>query len=62
MTESARKYFELYYKIQRVIDERDGEFKKNKLLKEMERCYNQMTEKERQIIEIVGIEHGKHTS
>ena len=62
MTESAKKYFELYYKVQRVIDENDGELKKNKLRKEMERCYNEMTEKERQIIEIVGIDHGKYTT
>jgi len=62
MTESAKKYFELYYKIQRVIDENDGELKKNKLRKEMELCYNQMTEKEQQMVEIVGIEHAKYTS
>lgn len=59
MTESAKKYFELYYKVQRAIDEEQGEYKKSQLLKELERYYNQMTEKERQLIDIVGIEHGK---
>ena len=62
MTESAKRYFELYYKVQRVIDDGEGELKKNKLLKEMERCYNEMTTKERQMIEIVGIEHGTYNS
>lgn len=57
MTESARKYFELYYKVQRAIDEEQGEYKANKLRKEMELCYNQMTEKERELVSIVVLEH-----
>lgn len=57
MTESARKYFELYYKVQRAIDEEQGEYKTNKLRKEMELCYNQMTEKERELVSIVVLDH-----
>jgi FixJ family two-component response regulator len=60
MTDSARRYFELYYKVQRAIDEQEGEYKINKLRKEMERCYNQMTEKEYQLLDVVGVEHGKY--
>ena len=61
MTEFARRYFELYYKVQRAIDEEQGEYKINKLRKEMERYYNQMTEKEHQLLDVVGVEHGKYT-
>lgn len=60
MTESARKYFELYYKVQRAIDEQEGEYKISKLRKEMELCYNQMTEKEHQLLDVVGVEHAKY--
>lgn len=60
MTEAAKKYFELYYKLQRCIDsnEKDG-FVANKTRKELARIYNEMTEKEQQLLDIVGIEHGK---
>jgi hypothetical protein len=60
MTEAAKKYFELYYKLQRCIDEgeKDG-LLANKTRKELYRIYNEMTEKEQQLLDIVGIEHGK---
>jgi FixJ family two-component response regulator len=59
MTEAARKYFELYYKIQRGIDEDAPQPKIDQIKKEMGEHYNSMTEKERQMLDIVGIEHGK---
>jgi hypothetical protein len=42
MTEAAKKYFELYYKLQRCIDanEKDG-FLANKTRKELARIYNE---------------------
>lgn len=59
MTELARKYFELYYKLQRCIDENAIQAKSDKLKQDMNECYNTMTEKEKQLIDIVGIEHDK---
>ncbi len=60
MTEAAKKYFEMYYRLQRYIDDGEKEgFKANKLRKEMARVYNEMTEKEHQLLDVVGIEHGK---
>ena len=59
MTEHARKYFELYYKLQRCIDENTIQEKSNKLRQDIIEYYNNMTEKEKQLIHIVGIEHDK---
>ena len=59
MTEHARKYFELYYKLQRCIDENAPQAKSDKLRRDINECYNNMTEKEKQLIDIVGIEHEK---
>lgn len=59
MTEAARKYFELYYKIQRCIDEDSSRTKINQIKEEMNEQYNSMTEKERQMLDIVGIQHEK---
>jgi hypothetical protein len=60
MTDAAKKYFELYYKLQRYIDdgEKDG-YLANKTRKELYKIYNEMTEKEQQLLDVVGIEHGK---
>jgi hypothetical protein len=60
MTEAAKKYFELYYKLQRYIDagEKDG-YLANKVRKELCRVYNEMNEKEQKLLDVVGIEHGK---
>jgi hypothetical protein len=60
MTDAAKKYFELYYKLQRCIDdgEKDG-YLANKTRKELYKIYNEMTEKEQQLLGVVGIEHGK---
>jgi hypothetical protein len=57
MTEAARKYFELYYKLQRRIDENAPQPKSDKLRQDLKECYNNMTEKEKQLVDIVGIEH-----
>jgi hypothetical protein len=59
MTEAAKKYFELYYKIQRCIDEDSPHAKIELIKEEMHEHYNGMTEKEKQMLDIVGIEHGK---
>lgn len=59
MTEAARKYVELYYKIQRHIDDDSPRAKINSIKDEMNELYNSMTEKEKQMVEIVGIEHSK---
>ncbi len=59
MTEAARKYFELYYKIQRCIDEDAPKAKFNQIKHEMNEHYNSMTEKEKQMLDIVGIDHSK---
>lgn len=59
MTEHARKYFELYYKLQRCIDENAPKAKSEKLRQDINECYNNMIEKEKRLIDIVGIEHDK---
>ena len=59
MTEHARKYSELYYKLQRCIDENATQAKYEKLRQDIIEYYNNMTEKEKQLIDIIGIEHDK---
>ena len=59
MTPAAQRYFELCYKLQRRIDENAPQAKSDKLRRDINECYNNMTEKEKQLIEIVGIEHDK---
>jgi FixJ family two-component response regulator len=59
MTEAARKYFELYYKLERCIDENAPRPKSDKLRQDIIEYYNNMTEKEKQLVDIVGIEHEK---
>lgn len=59
MTPVAQRYFELYYKLQRRIDENAPQAKSDKLRRDINECYNNMTEKEKQLIDIVGIEHEK---
>ena len=59
MTEAARKYFELYYKLQRCIDEDAPRAKINEIKEQMNEHYSTMTEKEHQMLDMVGIEHNK---
>lgn len=59
MTPVAQRYFELYYKLKRCIDENAPQAKSDKLRRDINECYNNMTEKEKQLIDIVGIEHDK---
>jgi FixJ family two-component response regulator len=59
MTPTAQRYFELYYKLQRRIDENARQPKSDKLRQDLKECYNNMTEKEKQLVDIVGIEHDK---
>jgi FixJ family two-component response regulator len=59
MTPAAQRYFELYHKLKRRIDENAPQAKSDKLRRDINECYNNMTEKEKQLIDIVGIEHEK---
>ena len=59
MTPAAQRYFELYHKLKRRIDENAPQAKSDKLRQDINECYNNMTEKEKQLIDIVGIEHDK---
>jgi hypothetical protein len=59
MTPTAQRYFELYYKLQRRIDENALQPKSDKLRQDLKECYNNMTEKEKQLVDILGIEHDK---
>jgi hypothetical protein len=55
MTEAARKYFELYYKLQRFIDDRSTDVDAmEKLRNELNMAYHTMTERERELLDIVG--------
>ena len=55
MTSAAQKYFELYYRLNRYIYNGEGSSEKaNKLLVEMDDCWCKMTEKERELLDIVG--------
>ena len=55
MTEAAQKYFRLYYKLQRFIDEMSTDADAmNKLRAELDIAYNAMTERERELLDIVG--------
>jgi hypothetical protein len=55
MTEAAQKYFRLYYKLQRFIDEMSTDVDAmEKLRGELDIAYNAMTERERELLDIVG--------
>lgn len=55
MTEAARNYFKLYYKLQRFIDEGSTDVDAMKKLRtELNDAYNAMTERERELLDIVG--------
>ena len=59
MTPVAQRYFELYHKLKRRIEENAPQAKSDKLRRDINECYNNMTEKEKQLIDILGIEHDK---
>lgn len=55
MTEAAQTYFKLYYRLQRFIDEESTDFEAIEDLRvKLDDAYNSMTERERELLDIVG--------
>lgn len=55
MTEAAQNYFKTYYKLQRLIDEQINDKKlESELRLKLNEAFTQMTEKERELLDIVG--------
>lgn len=55
MTPAAQKYFRLYYKLKRMIDdEKSDTSEADDLRDQMDEAYYAMTEKERELLDIVG--------
>jgi len=55
MTEAAQNYFKTYYKLQRLIDEQINDKKlENELRLKLNEAFTQMTENERELLDIVG--------
>jgi hypothetical protein len=55
MTEAAQNYFKTYYKIQRIIDEQiDDKKLENELKQKLNEYFDAMTERERELLDIVG--------
>lgn len=55
MTQAAQKYFRLYYKLERMIDdEKSHTSEADDLRDQMDEAYHAMTEKERELLDIVG--------
>lgn len=55
MTPAAQKYFRLYYKLERMIDdEKSHTSEADDLRDQMDEAYHAMTEKERELLDIVG--------
>jgi hypothetical protein len=55
MTEAARKYFELYYKLERMIDdEKSHTPEADDLRDQLDEVYYKMTDGERELLDIVG--------
>jgi hypothetical protein len=55
MTEHARKYFELYYKLERMIDdEKSHTSEADDLRDQLDEVYYKMTDGERELLDIVG--------
>lgn len=60
MTEAAQTYFKLYYRLERLIDDGKGNTEEaDKLRDEMDKPYYSMTERERELLDIVGKKHIK---
>lgn len=54
MTEAAKHYFRLYYKLERMVDEeREHSIEADDLRKELDEAFAAMTERERQLLDIV---------
>jgi hypothetical protein len=55
MTEAAQNYFKTYYKLQRLIYERIEDRKlENELREKLNEYFTAMTERERELLDIVG--------
>jgi len=55
MTEAAQTYFRTYYKLERMKDENIKDpIKESELKKKLKESYEAMTEREREILDIVG--------
>lgn len=55
MTESAQNYFKAYYKLQRIIDENIQDPQMEERLRlELKKAYDNMTDRERELLDIVG--------
>lgn len=55
MTKAAQDYFKAYYKLQRIIDENIQDPQMEERLRlELNKTYDAMTERERELLDIVG--------
>lgn len=55
MTEAAQTYFKTYYKLQRLIDEKINDKRlEGDLRKQLNEAFTAMTERERELLDIVG--------
>jgi hypothetical protein len=57
MTPAAQKYFKLYYKLERMMDdEKSHTSEADDLREQLDAAYHAMTDKERELLDIVGKE------
>lgn len=55
MTEAAQNYFKAYYKLQRIIDENINDPQEQARLRfDLKKAYDNMTDGERELLDIVG--------
>jgi hypothetical protein len=55
MTPAAQKYFKLYYKLERMLDdEKSHTSEADDLREQLDAAYHEMTDKERELLDIVG--------
>lgn len=55
MTEAAQNYFKTYYKLQRMVDEKiNDRVQENDLREKLNEYFLAMTERERELLDIVG--------
>jgi hypothetical protein len=55
MTPAAQKYFKLYYKLERMMDdEKSHTSEADDLREQLDAAYHEMTDKERELLDIVG--------
>ena len=55
MTQAAQKYFKIYFRLERLIDDEKGSTSEADGLREkLDEAYHEMTDKERELLDIVG--------